>query len=286
MDLANPMQKFQDWFSQQWVILWGKRIEPKDYDWLLGPFGNLNGIGEDFINQLAEKENLIVSRNSKSTGLIPSIRLLNLSDSDLARLSAKVVSFYENTTNYSLNFSVKWNPFFKPFGKLVNILFSSRINQLNIPTRNIKSTESLKSEIITLTDKESGIVKYTIWLRSFVSTGKVIYTGVYSICDLPSGYTGVKAVFPLPNGNATVIMKPTVGKNGELILSSSGSNLGDAGFYFLLKDSRGKYWHQPIKSFSDQLIMFTEDDHLSAEQTLTLWSLSVLKFKYQIEKKI
>jgi len=80
-------------------------------------------------------------------------------------------------------------------------------------------------------------------------------------------------------------MNPNVGKNGELILDSSGKKFGDAGFYFLLKDSKGDYWSQFISSFRDKLIIGSEKDLILAEQTLTLWHLKVLTFNYSIELK-
>lgn len=285
MRFAYPMQKIQDWITQQWVILCGKKIKPDDFPWLIGPFGNLNIIGEDFIHQFAEKENLFVEKNSKAKGIIPSMLNLNLADTEFTNLPKDVIAFYENTTNYNLNFSVKWNPFFKFFGILINKLFSNRINQLNIPTKNIADSELLKSEIINLIDLESNEIKYTFWFRSIESSGQVIYSGAYGVSNLPSGKTCVKAVFPLPNGNATVFMTPTVGENGELILDSSGKEFGDAGFYFLLKDSRNEYWSKFIRSFRDCLIIGSENDFISAEQTLTLWHIKVLTFYYKIKLK-
>ncbi|MEX2485218.1 MAG: hypothetical protein WED10_11680 [Brumimicrobium sp.] len=285
MSLAYPLQKFQDWFTQQWVILWGRKIDPKNVPWLVGPFGDLDGTGDKFIKQLAEKENLVVERNSQSSGLLPSIKILELSEIELNTLSKKVIKFYETTANYNLDFTVKWNPFFKVFGGLVNRLFSNRINQLYIPTRSIKEAESLKSEIITLYDPKTNEVKYTVWYRTFKSTGKVIYSGVYSTCKLPSGETCVKAVFPLPKGNATVIMKPSVQENGALTLNSAGKKFGDAGFYFMLNDSKGNCWSQFVRSFRDQLTIGLENDTLRAQQTLTLWNQRVLKMNYKIEKK-
>ncbi|MFZ5552686.1 MAG: hypothetical protein ACOZCO_06195 [Bacteroidota bacterium] len=286
MSLAYSRQKFQDWFTQQWVILWGRKIDPKNVPWLIGPFGNLNGIGEEFIVQLAEKENLIIERNAKAKGLLPSINELHFTEAELSALSKKVIGFYEKTSNYKLDFTVKWNPFFKIFGILVIKLFSDRLNQLNIPTKNLKNPEELKSEIITLSDPVSNEVKYTIWFRTFKTTGQVIYSGVYSTCTLPSGKTCVKAVFPLPNGNATVIMTPGVQKNGALSLESSGKKFGDAGFYFLLNDSRGRYWSQFVRSFRDKLTIGTENEFLFAEQKLTLWHQRVLNLHYKIEEKI
>lgn len=285
MRFAYPMQKFQDWVTQQWVILRGKKINPEDFPWLIGPFGNLDAIGKDYIHQFAEKQNLIIQKDSESKGIIPSMQKLNLSETEFENLSESVIQFYENTDDHHLQFSVQWNPFFKFFGILLNKLFSNRINQLNIPTKNIDDSETLKSEIINLADPVTNEIKYTFWFRSIQSTGQVIYSGVYGISTLPSGKTCVKAVFPLPNGNATVLMIPGVGENGELILDSSGEKFGDAGFYFLLKDSKGEYWSQFIKSFRDRLIIGSENDLISAEQTLTLWRLKVLTFNYKIERK-
>ncbi|KQS93462.1 hypothetical protein [Chryseobacterium sp. Leaf394] len=285
MRFAYPMQKFQDWVTQQWVILRGKKINPEDFPWLIGPFGNLDAIGKDYIHQFAQKQNLIIQKDSESKGIIPSMQKLNLSETEFENLSESVIQFYENTDGHHLQFSVQWNPFFKFFGILLNKLFSNRINQLNIPTKNIDDSETLKSEIINLADPVTHEIKYTFWFRSIQSTGQVIYSGVYGISTLPSGKTCVKAVFPLPNGNATVSMIPGVGENGELILDSSGEKFGDAGFYFLLKDSKGEYWSQFISSFRDRLVIGPENDIISAEQTLTLWRLRVLTFNYKIERK-
>lgn len=285
MNLAYPKQDFRDWITQQWVILWGRKIEPEKIPWLAGPFGNLNNIGDSFIAPLANAEGLIVQRNTEAHGLISPINLLNLSEIDLERLSVDVISFYENTSDYDLNLDVKWNPLFKISGILLNIIFSRRINQLNIPTKNTTENNQLTSEIITLIDPESEKVKYTIWYRTIKSTGQVVYSGIYSTCKLPSGQTCVKAVFPLPRGNATVIMKPSVGDSGELILDSSGKTFGDAGFYFLLHDSKGIFWSQYVKSFRDKLLVKSDGKIILAEQTLTLWKQWVLQFKYVIKRK-
>lgn len=284
MNLADTMQKFQDWFTQQWVIICGRKINPSENTWLFGTFGEVNGIGEKFIHQLAEKEDLTIIRKSNSKGLLDSISSLNLSENEIKKLPKNVIDFYEKTSEYKLQLNVKWNPIFKIFGYVVNRLFSQRINQLNIPTNNIQSSEKLTSEIIELVAKNTNEVKYTIWLRKFQSTGKVIYSGIYTTCLLPSGITCVKAIFPLPKGNATVILKPSVGEKNELILNSSGNKFGDAGFYFLLNDSKGNCWSKYIKSFTDKLIVSDENEKLKAKQTLKLWRLKVARFEYEMKK--
>ncbi len=279
------MQKLQDWFTQQWVILFGRKFNPKTNDWLIGPFGEIDGIGEKFINQLAEKEQLIIQRNSIEKGILNSIQQLNLSTKDLQKLSPNVIDFYINTANYQLDFQVKWNPIFITFGFLVNQLFSRRINQLNVPFKNSNNSESISSEIITLKKETNHETKYTIWLRKFEKSGKIIYSGVYDTCKLPSGETCVKAVFPLPKGNATVILKVLVGEKGELILDSSGKWFEEAGFYFLLNDAQHNFWAKYIRSFRDKLIVYSENQEIFAKQTLTLWNLKVLTFHYKINPK-
>jgi hypothetical protein len=282
MRVAYPRQKFQDWFTQQWAILWGKRIEPEAVPWLLGPFGSLGVIADTFIDRIAAEEGLVVDRNAALRGLIPSIRALNFSAADYARISPEVIRFYEETSLYQLEFAVRWNPLFKVFGKLLNCLFSNRLGQLNIPASQNESFGQVNSEIITLTNPKTGEVKYTVWYRTFNSTGRVLYSGVYTTCTLPSGEVCIKAVFPLPNGNATVIMSPSVGPGGELRLDASGREFGNAGFYFLLRDAKGAYWSQYIRAFRDQLVIRFEDGTLLAEQTLTLWNWRVLRFNYKI----
>ncbi len=285
MNFADTNQNFQDWCTQQWVISFGRKINPLENTWLIGSFGKVNGIGEKFIYELAKREDLDINRNAHSKGLFSSISSLNLRDNQVNNLSKNVVDFYEKTSEYKLQLTVKWNPIFKIFGYIVSKLFSQRINQLNIPINNIKSNENITSEIIQLVAKNSNEVKYTIWLRKLLPTKQVIYSGIYTTCIIPSGVTCVKAIFPLPNGNATVILKPSVGEKNELILDSSGNQFGDAGFYFLLNDSKGNYWSKYIKSFTDNLRVSDENGKLAAQQTLKLWNLQVAKFEYKMKKQ-
>ncbi|WP_028892919.1 hypothetical protein [Tenacibaculum sp. 47A_GOM-205m] len=286
MGIAKKNQNIQDWITQQWVILFGKKIDTLKFKWLIGPFGETRGIGIKFIDQLAKNENLVVESQKKDKGLLDSIKHLRLPNTDFQRLSPDVIDFYENTSNYDLLLKAKWNPIFKVFGSLVRMIFSNRIEQLNVPTQNLENGLELTNEIIKLIDSKTNEVKRTIWLRTFKSTGQVVYSGVYETCSLPNKETCIKAVFPLPNGNASVILSPKVGEKGELILDSSGQKIGDSGFYFLLRDSKGQLWTKFIKSFKDKLVVSSVNNKITATQTLTLWNLKVLKFEYDIKKHI
>ncbi len=284
MGVAKSRQNIQDWLTQQWVITFGKRIDKTNQKWLLGSFGSTDEIGKEFIRELAEKEKLVIDDLQKNKGLIQRIEQLNIPKDRINLLSKEIIDFYENTSNYDLKLKVKWNPIFKFFGILVRLFFSKRIKQLNVPIRNLKDSSELTSDIIQLIDSETNEVQRTIWLRAFKSSGEIVYSGVYGTCRIPSGEVCIKAIFPLPNGNATVILSPIIGDNGEFILDSSGKKMGDSGFYFLLEDSKGQLWTKFIRSFKDKLVMKSLNGKISAEQTLYLWNLRVLKFNYEIKK--
>ena len=44
----------QDKITQIWVKATGKKIDPKDFEWLIGPIGNTDIIKDKFIFELAE----------------------------------------------------------------------------------------------------------------------------------------------------------------------------------------------------------------------------------------
>lgn len=284
--MASPVKKqnFQDWLTQKWVLLFGRKVAAPSAAWLLGPFGEVNGIGRQFIDQLAQKEKLYVDESRDVKGLLRSIKQLNLPAVELKKLDPLVIDFYENTSRYILQLSVNWNPFFKPFGFLLRLVFSRRIKQLNIPLRAKESAAQLKSAVIHLKDQQTHQVKRTVWFRSNQVTDEVVYAGVYETCHLPSEKTCIKAIFPLPNGSATVILKPSVGQRGELILDSSGRRFGDSGFYFLLRDASGQFWAKFIRSFRDKLVVEAQNGQITATQTLSLWHIRVLTFVYQMKK--
>lgn len=285
MHLAHRKQHWQDWATQQWNIACGRKFDPKKEIWLAGPYGQLGGIGEKVLQQLADSERLLIQNTSENSGLLPNFQELELPAAALAKLHPSIVDFYQNTASYALQLKVKWNPFFRFFGKLVHVLFSRRIEQLSLPLTNSAIVEPISSELIQLVEPESGKLRYTFWLRKFSSSEQVLYSGCYSTCKLPDGQTCVKAVFPLPMGNATVIMRPSVGENGELILRSAGKKMGDAGFYFLLQDAKAQHWAHFIACFRDELTVKVVQNQLVAFQQLTLWGFTVVEFEYRIAKK-
>ena len=123
MRYAYPSQRPQDWLSQRWVMLRGRRVDLADVAWL--------------------------------------------------------AAFYEHTTEHDLDVWSEWCGAFRPFAVLIHLLYSRRMQQLNLPTT-----------------------------------------------TLPDGRRCAKIVFPLPRGNATVVLAPRVDADGALHLESSGRGFG------------------------------------------------------------
>jgi hypothetical protein len=134
---------------------------------------------------------------------------------------------------------------------------SRRVQQLDLPLDGLDTAGGITSEIILLRDA-SGAIRYTGWFRSRVTDGRVLYTGFYKTQRVPAGdLPCVKAVFPMPDGNATVILRPENDGTG-LRLTSVGAGFGDAGFYRLQRSGDGvRIWrvahlHDTMHLYVDQ----------------------------------
>src|SRR5262249_22166544 len=154
------------------------------------------------------------------------------------RADPAVRHFYERTCRYDLD---GWSesPFpGRLFLWLIVYTVSRAMNQLNFPVFGLDLSRGLTSEVLPLRDA-SGRAVHTGWDRRVKGSGRVISSGFYTTVQ-PPGHDGpcVKVVFPLPRGNATVILKPGFDRQGRFTLSSVGSSFGDGGFYRLLELDR------------------------------------------------
>ncbi len=264
----------------------GRQVDPAELSWLMGPFGDVDVIGDHYVDTLATAENLVVERRARGVGLIESVGDLGLTPEDERRLRAEVAAFYTHTSEHDLDVWSEWSTMFRPFGGLIHWLYSRRLQQLNLPLRPLDTSRGIASEILKLRRPHDGRVAYTVWYRVLKSTGNVIYSGIYSTCRIPDGRTCVKVVFPLPRGNATVVMSVAVGEQGDLCLESHGAAFGSPGFYFLLRDSKGRHWAQYIRTFREKIRVYVDDESvLRADHVLTLWGRRVLQLHYKISRR-
>jgi hypothetical protein len=271
----NPL----DWITQCWNITLGSKVNADDAAWLAGPIGGIGETPEEFIERMALERNLAIRRNAPGSGLIESFDPWGI------LVNARVADFYRRTSDYEFKVKSAWRPVFGSLGYLVARLFSRRVQQLNLPRAASVEVTAFRSEIIKLIDGD-GHEAHTIWHRSLEKTREVVFYGIYGVTRIPSGELCVKAVFPLPRGNATVIFRVKSDPQGNLELLSSGKLHGDPGFYFLVEDRCGRLWKHYLPSMRECIrVRESGDGSLEAEHSLTLWSLAVYKMRYSIQRK-
>jgi hypothetical protein len=286
MWLGERRGHFSDWVTQRWVQVTGKLVELHSAPWLDGPIGATRGITTDLASDLARSEGL-VPRPAPDSGLLPDFAQLAAADFDPALADPRVVEFYTRTALYELDSWAEWCGLFRPFGGLLAIIFSRRLQQLNVPLSGLDTSRGVTSEVVPLVDPTKGHVRFALWLRRLVRTGNVLYAGCYSLADIP-GRAGacVRVVFPLPNGNAMVLMRPELRADGSFAVVSSGRRFGDPGFYFTVSAGPGRVWARYVRSLEESIHVYAaEQGSVRADHVLTLWGASVLRLHYRLRRR-
>lgn len=281
--MALPyLQPWQDWVTQAWNILLGRRVAAPSDDWLVGPFGEPGVHGEGIVAGLAAREGLTIDRERTPRGLVDSFAAF---PGLAGAIRPEIVAFYTATSEYDFDVWSKWEPGWGFFGRLVRRLFSQRIGQLDLPGDPLATAAGVTSEVIVLRDA-AGVGRHRVWLRKLRGTGGVIYAGVYAHGRLPDGEPCLKVVFPLPHGSATVVMRASTGPGGSLVLESDGRNGGDAGFYFLVEDRRGTVWKHHLRSFAERITVYGDTDgQLRADHVMRLWGRTVYTLHYKLRRR-
>jgi len=282
--LGEQRGNLSDWTTQQWVRVTGRHIALADHLWLDGPVGKTDQIGKYFFEDYAREKNLEIVQ-SGSRGLIPDFS--GLDDQALvAEVASPVREFYERTSEFDLDAWSEWSPFFRPFGKALSVLFSSRLQQLNVPLSPLDSSKGMTSNVIQMKNPASGKVLQTAWVRQLHATNNVLYAGSYSICSIPGHHSPcIKVVFPLPNGNAIVLMKPEVHPDGSFSIKSIGDKFGDPGFYFVVHDGAGMIWARYVRNMKEEIHVYAaEAKTVRADHTLWLWGKEFLRLHYRMRK--
>jgi hypothetical protein len=283
MWLGDRRGHLSDWLTQRWVRATGRLVNLADAEWLRGPVGAASGIGSDFIADVARTSELTPSPRPNA-GLLTSLDALSAPDFNPLKVDRCVTEFYTETARYALDSWAQWNGVFRPFGGLLALVFSRRLQQLNVPLSGLDTSRGVTSEVIPLADPASGRVRFTIWLRRLIHTGDVLYAGCYSTAEIP-GRVGacVRVVFPLPHGNAMVLMRPEVRADGSLAVVSSGRKFGDPGFYFTVSAGPDRVWARYIRSLQETIHVYgAEDDVVRADHILTFFGATVLRLHYRL----
>jgi hypothetical protein len=284
--LAQRLGLLADRITQLWVRLTGRRVDPATHPWLTGPVGRPDGIGADFFDLLARAESLEVSEGGNSRGLIQDLSTLAGDGFEPAQVHPQVRAFYEQTAAYEMESWAEWCGPFRLFGWLLARLFSRRLQQLNVPLSPLDPSLGTSTRVVHLLDPRTGAIRYTGWVRRLHGTGNVLYAGSYSV-ERIRGFNrpSLKVVFPLPNGNAQVHLRPEVDDSGALLVISAGTRFGDPGFYFTVQRPNGM-WARYVRTMRETIRVYPAlDDGVRADHTMWLWGMVFLRLHYRSRRR-
>lgn len=272
-----------DWVTQQWVRSTGCAFRHNEHSWLEGPVGNTRGIGTSFFEEYADKHDFEIAQGGPR-GLLQDFRSLAGDLNDPRTIAPIVRDFYERTSEYELDAWSEWHGLFKPFGTALAMIFSRRLQQLNIPLSSLDSSKGMSSRVLQIRSRRTGQLAQTAWIRELHATRNVLYAGSYSVCMVPGHPSPcVKVVFPLPNGNAIVLMKPESHADGSFSLTSSGTRFGDPGFYFTVYGRDGMVWARYVRAMKERITVYAAERNTArADHVLWLWGKQFLRLHYRM----
>ena len=285
MTVQHTLGAFGAQLIHAWLRLCGRSCRREETPWLWGPVGPPGRIGDGLPRVIAEQEALAIDASGEAAGLMRDFDVLSGASFDPSAVHPEVRRFYERTTEYEFDV---WNhsPIFTRFFLWVLVKTVSRwMDQLNFPLGGLEMSLGMNSQVIRLR-RQGGELAYTCWLRKFVETGRVLYAGFYTDA-LPPGHPSrcVKVVFPVPLGNATVILRPEVGPNASLRLISAGSRFGGPGFYRMMEVGPGLRRVRYLRTLHERFEVYVDPRGvLRCDHEVKFLGLTALKLHYKITR--
>lgn len=277
-----------DWATQRWVQLTGRRLHLDEAPWLSGPTASTRGVGGDFFERWGQAHGLSVLPHSHDSGLIDGLEALAGPTFAPGNVHQRIRDFYAHTAAFDLEIRSHWSGVFRALGWLMSRMFARRLAQLNMPVSDRELRGGVESRIVRLADPE-GRVRHTAWVRTAVETGLPVFVGQYGTATIdPERGPLIKVVFPLPNGNAIILLRPQVLPNGGFSLVSDGKRFGDPGFYFTVVDGEsGQLWARYVRTMKEELTLQVdhEADLIRARHRFRVFGLSFLELEYRIEHR-
>jgi hypothetical protein len=196
-----------------------------------------------------------------------------------------VRDFYEHTSSYRLEAWSEAGLTTRFFLWALTKFVSRRMDQLNFPVSSLELAGGMSSEVLPLIDPDGRQV-YTGWLRRLLGSGRVIYTGLYSV-QRPAGHPDpcVKVSFPLPRGSSTVFLRPEAQPDGSFKLISSGSRFGEPGFYRMVEAGPDHWRVRYIRTLREYFHVYIDPQGtLRTAHTVRFLGLTILRLHYKLER--
>jgi hypothetical protein len=269
-----------------WLRLVGRTVERSAVPWLDGPIGPDGEIGDRPYELVAAREGLTIDRSGGVAGLVPDFDVLDGRDCATSEIDSEVRRFYEETSTYDLDVWCESRFPGRLFLWLIVYTVSRYMNQLNFPVFGLELSRGMSSDVLPLRDA-TGRAVHTGWYRRTIDGGRVIYTGFYSTVT-PPGHPSpcVKVVFPLPRGNATVVLRPGVDAEGRFTLTSSGRRFGEAGFYRVLELDERRLKVKRLASLREHFTVYRDDrGELRCDHLVRFLGMTMLKLHYRMRPR-
>jgi hypothetical protein len=276
------------------IWLFGERHRRAELPWLDGPLGG-EVIGDAPYREAAAAEGLTLERQPAEGGLLPSfVGALDGEGFDAAAVHPLVREFYERTTAFSID---AWSRAHFPASLALALLvttISRQVDQLNFPLSPLDAARGVSSEILLLR-RGDGTVRYAGWLRKLTAENRVLYTGFYLAERIP-GEPGpcVKVVFPMPRGNATVLLRPALGEGGALLLDTHAPRrrarrFGGAGFYRLQQRDEQSLRVWRIRTLREHFRVFVDpadpEGVVRCDHAVRFLGLPVISMHYKLTRQ-
>ena len=239
-------------------------------------------VGASWLAAEAERVGGAVREDVADGGLLSSMSLLDGAGFRATDLDPIVRDFYEHTARWRMEVWAQWSGLFQPGGELISRLFARRVQQLALPTRPLNVAHGMDSRVVHLVGAD-GTQHAAGWLRTLAATGEFVYSGCYSVRLLPgSNQPSVHVAFPLESGNVQVFLRPSVGSDGSLVLSSASGVFGGDGAYVVVRSSRGAYAAGP--PIRERFHVYRDRRGvLRTDHELRLYRAQVLRLHYRLE---
>jgi hypothetical protein len=96
----------------------------------------------------------------------------------------------------------------------------------------------------------------------------------------------VKVVFPLPRGNATVILRPELDNDGRFRLVSWGKRFGDAGFYRILDLDAEHLKVRYLRTLRERFDVYTDEEGvLRCDHEVRFLGITMLRLHYRMRPR-
>jgi hypothetical protein len=282
--IVGPVGRTLDLGTRAWWRLVGRQVDLAGAEqWLDAPTCGPGRVGASWLAAEVERIGGSLREDVAGGGLLSSLSVLDGPGFRSAEVDEAVRHFYEHTACWRMEVWAQWSAVFQPGGELISRLFGRRVQQLALPTRALEVAHGIDSRVVHLLGAD-GEQHAAGWLRTLAATGDFVYSGCYSTRLLPgSDRPSVHVAFPLESGNVQVFLRPSVQKDGSLVLFSSPGAFGRDGTYVVVRDDvRGAHAtrvpiHERFHVYRDHRGVLRTDHELRLLRAL------VVRLHYRLE---